>query len=98
MYLLRLKHIYCSYACAINLGSTVVITGGYSTKTTVSEYSQEGWVRDLPSLQQGRYGHGCSYFVSDDGTKVDIDKVGFRQRFQLINYQLSIKSKSELSW
>jgi len=35
----------------------------------VSEYNQEGWVRVLPSLQQGRYGHGCSYFVSDDGTK-----------------------------
>jgi len=35
----------------------------------VSEYSQEGWVRDLPSLQQGRYNHGCSYFVSDNGTK-----------------------------
>jgi len=35
----------------------------------VSEYSQEGWVRDLPSLQQERFGHGCSYFVSDDGTK-----------------------------
>ena len=60
-------------ACAINLGSTVVITGGYYTKTTVSEYSQEGWVRDLPSLQQRRFDHGCSYFVSDDGTKVDID-------------------------
>ena len=29
---------------------------------------------------------------------LNIDKVGFRQRFQLINYQLSIKSKSELSW
>ena len=41
--------------------------------TAVSEYSQEGWVRDLPSLQQGRWDHGCSYFVSDDGTKVDID-------------------------
>jgi len=58
-----------TYACAINLGSTVAITGGVHTKTTVSEYSQEGWVRDLPLLQQGRYFHGCSYFVSDDGTK-----------------------------
>ena len=27
-----------------------------------------------------------------------IDKVGFRQRFQLTNYRLTIKSKSELSW
>ena len=51
----------------------MAITGGYNTKTTVSEYNQEGWVRDLPSLQQARYSHGCSYFVSDDGTKVDID-------------------------
>merc|ERR1719245_2419094 len=57
-------------ACAINLGSTVAITGvGEYPYTTVSEYSNEGWVRDLPSLQQGRFYHGCSYFVSDDGTK-----------------------------
>ena len=49
------------------------MTEKYNLETTVSEYSQEGWVRDLPSLQQGRAGHGCSYFVSDDGTKVDID-------------------------
>jgi len=50
----------------------VAITGGYFKRigqSRVREYSQEGWVRDLPSLQQGRSQHGCSYFVSDDGTK-----------------------------
>merc|ERR1712062_498931 len=57
------------YACAIDLGSSVVITGGYKTLTTASQYSQEGWLRDLPPLQQGRYYHGCSYFQSVDGTK-----------------------------
>ena len=39
---------------------------------TVSEYSQEGHVRDLPSLQEVRHGHGCSYFENEQGTKVDI--------------------------
>ena len=72
MYLLRLKHIHCSRDCAINLDSSVVLVGGPRPYTTVSEYSLEGWVRDLPSLQQGRWDHGCSYFVSDDGTKVDL--------------------------
>ena len=42
----------------------MILTGGFYTKTSVSEYSQNGWVRDLASLNVGRYGHGCSSFVS----------------------------------
>merc|ERR1711994_1183795 len=38
------------WACAINLGSSVIITGGFSTRTTVSLYNEAGWVRDLPRL------------------------------------------------
>ena len=59
-------------ACAINLGSTVLLTGGL-TLTTVSQYNEAGWVRDLPQLQEGRTDHGCSSYDNDDGTKVDID-------------------------
>ncbi len=51
-------------ACSIPLEDRMVITGGYYTKTIVSEYNQEGWVGDLASLNVGRYGHGCSSFVS----------------------------------
>ena len=51
-------------ACSIPLDDKVIITGGYYTKSTVSEYSQAGWVGDLATLNVGRYGHGCSSFVS----------------------------------
>ena len=68
-----LLSIYCSMACAINLGPSVLLTGGagggYSL-TTVSEYNEAGHVRDLPSLLQGRYGHGCSSYENVDGSKV----------------------------
>ena len=59
-------------ACAINLGSSVIITGGYDPLTTVSQYNEAGWVRDLPGLLQGRLYHGCSYYNKEDGTKVSI--------------------------
>ena len=63
-------------ACAINLGSSVVITGGveynnpFGTIPTVSQYNEAGWVRDLPDLLQGRYWHGCSSYDNNEGTKV----------------------------
>ena len=58
-------------ACAINLGSSVIITGGVNFTTTVTEYNEDGWVSDLPDLHQGRWDHGCSYYNNDDGTKVN---------------------------
>merc|ERR1712130_996842 len=41
-------------ACAINLGSTVIVTGGDDSVyplNRVSEYSETGFTRDLPELQ-----------------------------------------------
>ena len=68
-------------ACAINIGSNVILTGGFSNyqqrpsgpSNLVSEYSESGFTRYLPQLQQGRRDHGCSYFENEEGTKVDID-------------------------
>ena len=60
-------------ACAINIGPTVLFTGGYGFLNRVSEYSETGYMRDLPQLLQGRWDHGCSYFENEEGTKVDID-------------------------
>ena len=51
----------------------MLVTGGYYTRTTVSQYNEAGWVRDLPQLQQGRYLHGCSSYNNAEGTKVGID-------------------------
>ena len=61
-------------ACAINLGSSVILTGGYDTSVVsrVTEYNEAGYVKDLPPLLQGREGHGCSYYNNAEGTKVDI--------------------------
>ena len=72
MYLLLVKRTYSSLTCAINLGSSVILTGGLNSRRTVTEYNEAGWVRDLPVLCQKRYNHGCSYYDNNEGTKVDI--------------------------
>ena len=59
-------------ACAINLGSSVILTGGFLTPTTVTEYNEAGYEKDLPPLQEGRYDHGCSCYNNNDGTKVSV--------------------------
>ena len=47
-----------------------MITGGYYTENTVSVYSLQGWLNDLPRLNTGRREHACTTFVSD-GARVD---------------------------
>merc|ERR1712154_542688 len=37
---------------------------------TVAEYSQTGFVRYLPNMNQGRYHHACSSFVNGNGETV----------------------------
>jgi len=59
-----------SYACSIPLGDEVVITGGYVSGTTVSLYNKDGWVRDMPSLNAGRIGHGCTTYSTGGEQKV----------------------------
>ena len=59
--------------CAINLGTSVLLTGGFSSVSRVTEYNEAGYVRDLPPLQQGRRTHGCTYYDNEEGTKVDIE-------------------------
>ena len=56
----------------------MILTGGslqsaFKPYNKVSEYSESGFTRYLPQLQQGRDSHGCSYFENEEGTKVDID-------------------------
>ena len=43
---------------------TVIITGGFKTRTQVTVYNTEGFVEDWPSLNTGRYYHGCGHFVN----------------------------------
>ena len=69
------------------MGSSVVLTGGDNPATTrVTEYNEAGWVRDLPPLLTKRQEHGCSYFVNNKGTRVDIDIDYFTPLYSLLNY------------
>ena len=64
-----LHGIYYRWACSINLGDEVVLTGGFRDNrgvTTVSRYDKDGWVRDMPSLKQGRAEHGCTAFMTGE--------------------------------
>ena len=58
------------YACSIPLDDKVIVTGGYYTLTTVSEYNTDGWMRDLANLTQGRRVHSCTSFLSASGERV----------------------------
>ena len=37
---------------------------------TVSRYGTQGFLEDLPSLNVGRYYHGCGAYLKDDGAQV----------------------------
>merc|ERR1719228_2326018 len=58
------------YACGIVDSDTLLLTGGDYTMSTVSRYDTAGYVEDLPSLNQGRYDHGCGVYFGDSGDKV----------------------------
>ena len=50
------------------------MTGGVATTNTVSVYSTQGWLEDLPPLNTGRYQHACTSYVSGEkrvGYKLD---------------------------
>ena len=58
---------YCySWACGIDLGQSVVITGGLYTERIVIEYNEDGSFKELPQLNSGRREHGCGSYISDD--------------------------------
>jgi len=50
---------------------TIIVTGGVwsETETRVSQYDKKGNMKNLPSLNTGRGGHGCAQFT-DNGVKV----------------------------
>ena len=56
----------------------------YHTPTTVSQYNEAGWEKDLPTLQTGRENHGCAYFNNDAGSKVCSINIDY---YPLITFQ-----------
>ena len=62
-----------SDACTIQLEDWVVVTGGTDRPdSTVSVYDVNGWVEDLPDLNQGRDEHGCGYYVDSSNNIVSL--------------------------
>ena len=60
----------------MEVGDHYVVTGGRDSSepdralATVAKYSQSGLVEYLPSLNQRRFSHACSSFISDSGETV----------------------------
>ena len=64
-----------SDACAINMGDSVILTGGvfaWYSQTKVTELRMDGSYTKLPELNQGRYSHGCASYLDEYGNKVTI--------------------------
>ena len=59
-----------SYACAINNGTEVVVTGGFGNRKDVSVYSMSGFVQNLPDLNVGRQYHACARYQDQSGKNV----------------------------
>ena len=47
----------------------MVLTGGAFSPVTVQRYNKEGFVETLHDLNEGRFHHGCSTYLQDDGKK-----------------------------
>ena len=58
--------ILYSEFCAIELEDKVILTGGYESKHIVGVYNVDGWIEDLPQLQNQHYKHGCGHYVNND--------------------------------
>ena len=60
-------------ACSIELGDTVVVTGGWVWSGTewvhgsrVQEYNVDGEGDQLPDINTGRDNHACGHYIKDD--------------------------------
>ena len=60
------------YACAINDGAQVVVTGGFGNRKDVLLYSETGFQGNLPFLNEGRQYHACARYTDPYGRNVKI--------------------------
>ena len=68
-----LSILFISLACGFADDDTYIITGGWNNNRIVSKYDKNGWIEDLPNLNNGRSRHGCGTFVDDNSNKVSWD-------------------------
>ena len=64
-----------SAACAIELVTKVVVTGGKDSKTRVQAYNNNGPLEQLPDLLEPRLWHACGHFQDSANRIVIIFKV-----------------------
>ena len=67
------RMVYFRYACAIEMGDHVIVTGGDmvdGTDKVVSVYDEGGWLEDWPPLNTGRGSHGCGHYVNSYSKEV----------------------------
>lgn len=75
-----------AHACAIPdpENNELILTGGWGQGGKVRVYGESGWKRDMPSLNQGRFGHGCTSFIQN-GKRVSNDIIGIvRSKVKII--------------
>ena len=65
---------YPRSGCSIQLEDKVILTGGRdqegNTMANVTVYNNGGFVKDMPSLNTGRFYHGCGHYVNSDNKMV----------------------------
>ena len=61
------------YSCEIEFEDKIVITGGSDNSETygeplarVTSYTYDGFLADLPEMNEARKQHGCTYFINND--------------------------------
>ena len=59
-----------SSACAIDLGQSVILTGGTPFNRKVTELMSDGSSRELPELIIGRKNHGCASYIDTNRNEV----------------------------
>jgi len=65
------------WGCSIQLEKTVILTGGQYSMDRVRVYNIEGYVKDGPGLQTGRFSHGCGSYYQN-GNMVYVVAGGYR--------------------
>ena len=67
------------YSCAIGFEDKIVVTGGSDNSGTygeplarVTSYTYEGFLADLPEMNEARKAHGCTYFRNNDNKIVSL--------------------------
>jgi len=58
-------------ACLIDIGGSVIVTGGQSSEDVVEKYNKDTFEKEaLPSLKTGRYTHGCGSYKDNEGNTI----------------------------